>query len=211
MADTNTLTADEQAAGWRLLFDGTSMDPWRGFQRDDVPEGWRVEEGTIHRGDGGGDILTRKPFGDFELSIEWKVAGPGNSGIMFRVSEDADATYMTGPEYQILNNAVHPDGRNPLTTAGSNYALHAPTKDMTKPVGEWNHTLIKVQGPHVEHWMNGERIVEYELLSDEWESRVADSKFAQWPGYGRNKVGYIVLQDHGDPVWYRNIKIRKLD
>ena len=211
MAELNALTAEEQAAGWKLLFDGTSMDAWRGYKRDDVPEGWRIEDGAIARGDGGGDILTREQFGSFELSIEWKVAGGGNSGIMFRVSEDADQTFMTGPEYQILNNEVHRDGQKPKTAAGANYALHAPTKDMTKPVGEWNHTRIKVDGARVEHWMNGEKIVEYELWSDDWKQRVADSKFAAWPGYGQNKVGHVVLQDHGDPVWYRNIKIRPLD
>ncbi len=210
MTQNNTLTAEERAAGWQLLFDGESTEHFRGYQQEDCPAGWQVVDGTIHRADKAGDIITREQFGDFELSIEWKVAGPGNSGIMFRVTEDADKSFMTGPEYQILNNDVHPDGQKPKTSAGANYALHAPTKDMTRPVGEWNHTIIKADGPHVEHWMNGEKIVAYELWSEEWEKLVADSKFSKWPGYGRNKAGHICLQDHSDPVWYRNIRIRKL-
>jgi hypothetical protein len=210
MAQLNTLTEQEIADGWQLLFDGKSTDCWRSFGSEEFPEGWRIDDQALHRADKAGDIITREQFGDFELSIEWKVAGPGNSGIMFRVSEDADKTFKTGPEYQILNNAVHPNGKNPKTSAGANYALHAPTRDMTKPVGEWNHTVIKAVGPRVEHWLNGEKVVEYELWSDQWEQLVAESKFAQWPTYGRNKAGHICLQDHQDPVWFRNIKIRPL-
>lgn len=206
----NTLTPTEQAEGWKLLFDGQSMDLWRGFQKDHVPDGWQVVDGTIHRADKGGDIITREQFSDFELKLEWKVAGPGNSGIFFRVSEQEDQVWRTGPEMQILNNDVHKDGQNPLTRAGSNYALHAPAKEVVKPVGEWNQVRILVKGTHVELWLNDEKVVEYELFSDDWERRVAESKFSKMPSYGRVPNGHIALQDHGDPVWFRNLKIRRL-
>ena len=124
------------------------------------------------------------------------------------MSEDHERVWETGPEMQVLNNAVHPDGRDPKTAAGSNYALHAPPRDLTRPVGEWNEVRILVQGQHVELWLNGEQVVAYELFSEDWERRVAESKFASMPRYGRNDRGHIALQNHGDPVWYRNIKLR---
>ena len=207
----NQRTEKEKQDSWQLLFDGaTPSKHWRGFQSEEFPGGWVVDKGALHRADHAGDIITKEQFQDFELSLEWRVEGPGNSGIMFRVSEDEDRTFKTGPEYQILNNQVHPDGRNPLTCAGANYALHAPTKDVCKPVGEWNHTRIVVDGNHVEHWLNGEKVVEYDLFSEDWEKRVAGAKFADWPRYGREPKGHIALQDHQDPVWYRNIKLQRL-
>lgn len=207
----NALTEQEQADGWKLLFDGQSTDAWRGFQKDHFPEGWQVVDGTIHRVDKAGDIITKEQFSDFELQLDWKVAGPGNSGIFFRVSEEEDAVWKTGPEMQILNNDVHRDGQNPLTRAGSNYALHAPAKEVVKPVGQWNHVRILVKGSNVELWLNGEKVVEYEIGSEDWNRRVAESKFSKFPKYGLVESGHIALQDHGDPVWFRNIKIRPLD
>jgi hypothetical protein len=209
-APANTLTDQEKADGWKLLFDGQSTDPWRGFRKDHFPEGWQVVDGTIHRADAAGDIITREQFADFELQIDWKVAGPGNSGIFFRVSEDCEKVWHTGPEMQVLNNDVHPDGKKPETSAGANYALHAPARDMTRPVGEWNHVRLVVDGNHVEHWLNGEKVVEYELFSDDWNRRVQASKFNELPQYGRVRQGHIALQDHKDPVWFRNIKVRPL-
>ncbi|MFP4355459.1 MAG: DUF1080 domain-containing protein [Phycisphaerae bacterium] len=209
--DHNTLTEEEKNQGWKLLFDGQSTEQWRGFRKDHFPEGWQVVDGTIHRVDKAGDIITKEQFGDFELQLDWKVAGPGNSGIFFHVSEDEDAVWKTGPEMQILNDDVHPDGKNPLTRVGSNYALHAPKVDACKPVGQWNHVRIVVKGPHVELWLNGQQTVEYELGSEDWEKRVAESKFSKFPNYGRLDSGHIALQDHSDPVWFRNIKILPLD
>jgi len=206
----NTLNEQEAADGWKLLFDGKTSAGWRGFQREDFPDGWQIVDGTLHRADKAGDIITVDQFEDFELSIDWKVAGPGNSGIMYHVSEEEDKPWKTGPEYQILNNDVHRDGGNPLTRAGSCYALYAPTKEMCKPVGEWNTAKIVARGNHIEHWLNGEKIVSYEKYSDDWEKRVAESKFSKFPKYGRTVRGHINLQDHSDPVWYRNIKIRPL-
>lgn len=211
LAAQNTLTPHERATGWRLLFDGKTTAGWRNFRSDSISSGWQVVDGTLARVGPAGDIITKEQFDNFELVLDWKVAPGGNSGIMFRVSEDAEATYHTGPEMQILDNAGHADGQNPLTSTGSNYALHAPVKDATKPAGEWNSVRLVVNRGHVEHWLNGKKIVEYELWTDEWKKLVAGSKFAAWPGYGLNRKGHIALQDHGDAIAFRNIKLLVLE
>jgi hypothetical protein len=205
----NTLTAEEKAAGWRLLFDGTTLSGWRGY-RSPAPAGWSAADGALARTGPGGDLMTTDEFGDFELQLEWKVGPAGNSGIIYRVATGPERTYETGPEMQVLDNAKHADGKNPITSAGSNYALHAPVRDVTRPVGEWNAVRLVVRGAHVEHWLNGVKLLEYELWSPDWDARVKASKFATMPGYGRAKRGHIALQDHNDPVWYRNIRIRPL-
>ena len=205
----NTLTAAERAEGWQLLFDGETTDGWRGFRRQDMP-GWMVEEGELRRVGGGGDIVTTEQFDDFELKVDWKIQAGGNSGIMFRVSEEWDRTWKTGPEMQVLDDERHRDGRRPITSAGSNYALHAAAEGAVRPAEAWNEARILVNGGHVEHWLNGVKVVEYELWSDEWDELVAASKWDTLPGYGRQRRGHIALQDHGDWVAYRNIKIRPL-
>ena len=206
----NTLTAAEKADGWKLLFDGNSLNGWRAFKSPTPPAGWKAVGGELVRQDSGGDLMTAEQFGDFELRLEWKVTKNGNSGIMFRVTDQAKLTYETGPEFQILDNSGHKDGQNPMTSAGSNYAMHAPVRDVTRPVGEWNEARLIVRGAHVEHWMNGVKLLEYELWSEDWDKRMKASKFAKMPLYGRAKRGHLVLQDHGDLVWYRNIKVRPL-
>jgi cytochrome c len=206
----NQLTDAEKSAGWRLLFDGQSTDAWRGYRKEAMPSGWTVEDGALARVGGGGDIITKESFKDFELSLDWKVSQGGNSGIFYRVSEDLPIGYLTGPEMQVLDNERHPDGRNALTSAGSAYAMFAPTTDVTRPAGRWNRARLVVKGNHVEHWLNGEKIVEYELNSPDWEAAWAGSKFKDQKRYGREKEGHLVLQDHGDWVAYRNIKIRAL-
>lgn len=206
----NTVTAEERAAGWRLLFDGGTTAGWRVFRQTGAPEGWRAVDGALVRGGGGGDLITDEQFENFELALEWKLRPGGNSGIMFRVSEDAEQTYHTGPEMQVLDDAGHRDGGSRLTSAGSNYGLHAAPEGVVRPVGEWNEARLVVNGAHVEHWLNGTKIVDYELWSPAWEALVAESKFVQWPQYGRLRRGHLVLQDHGDWVAYRNIKIRVL-
>jgi hypothetical protein len=205
------LTAAETSEGWRLLFDGHSLQGWRGFRSDTAPAGWKAIDGALVRDGSGGDIMTVDQFADFELRLEWKLSAGGNSGIMFRVTPDGGQTYETGPEFQVLDNAGHKDGGNSLTSAGSNYALHAPVRDVTRPVGEWNDVRLVVNGPHVEHWMNGVKLLEYELWSADWQQRVTASKFGKMPHYGLAKRGHIALQDHGNPVWYRNIKVRLLN
>ncbi len=206
----NTLTPAERAAGWRLLFDGRTTAGWRGFRRDTMPSGWQVVDGALTRVTPGGDIVTVDTFASFELALDWKVAPGGNSGIFFHVTEDAAAVYETGPEMQVLDDAGHADGRSRLTAAGANFALHPAPPGVVRPAGEWNHARIVVTGAHVEHWLNGVKVVEYELWTPDWEARVKASKFAQWPGYGRARTGHIALQDHGDRVAYRDIKIRSL-
>ena len=207
----NTLTPAEQKAGWQLLFDGKSLDRWKGYGTPQVPGGWRVVDGTLTRAGGGGDIVTKEQFSNFELALEWRISPGGNSGIMFRVLEGQEAPYYTGPEMQILDNARHADGKVAETSAGSNYALHAPIRDVTRPVGSWNAARLLVNGNHVEHWLNDVKVVEYQLGSADWLARVKPSKFNDWPGYGRASRGHIVLQDHGDVVAFRNLKIRVLN
>jgi len=206
----NFLTDEERAAGWRLLFDGRTTAGWRGYRKDHFPEGWVVKDGCLVRVGPGGDICTVEQFDDFELKLEWRISAGGNSGIFFRVSEQYRWPWESGPEMQVLDNAEHPDGRNPKTSAGANYGLHAPLRDVTRPVGFFNQVRIVADGPHVEYWLNGVKVVSYELGSPQWQALVASSKFAKMPHYGRVHKGHIVLQDHGDKVWYRNIKIRKL-
>ncbi len=206
----NTLTAEEEAAGWRLLFDGKTTAGWRGYKQQGMPEGWQVVDGALTRVGQAGDIVTVEQFQDFELTLEWMVEPGGNSGIFFRASEDTDWIYQNAPEMQVLDDAAHQDGLQRETAAGSNYALHPAPEGVVKPAGEWNSVRIVVRGNHVEQWMNGVKVVEYELGSADWEQRVANSKFSAWPRYGRNPRGHIGLQDHGDRVAFRNIKIREL-
>jgi hypothetical protein len=206
----NTLTPAERAAGWRLLFDGRTTDGWRGYKKTSMPSGWTVVGEALTRSGEGGDIVTTQQFKDFELALDWKIAPGGNSGIFYRASEDDDAIYWTAPEMQVLDDARHPDGKSRLTSAGANYGLYEAPSGIVKPAGEWNHVRIIVNGRHVEHWLNGVRMLQYELLSPDWEMRVQGSKFAPHPHYGRNAAGLIGLQDHGDWVAYRSIKIRVL-
>jgi hypothetical protein len=206
----NTLTPEERSAGWRLLFDGSTTAGWRGYRMDSVPSGWRVVDGALTRVQGGADLVTAEQFADFELVLEWKVAPGGNSGIMYRVTEEYEHAYQSGPEFQVLDDAGHADGRSRLTAAGAAYGLYPAPAGVVKPAGEWNAARIVVRGAHVEHWLNGVEVVSYELGSPDWEARVRQSKFAQWPRYGRAARGHIALQDHGDWVAYRNIKLRVL-
>jgi hypothetical protein len=210
----NTLTDQEKAAGWKLLFDGKTTDGWRAYRGKSMPDRWQVVDGTLvlqHKsGKSGGDVVTVGEYDNFELSLEWKIAPGGNSGIMYRVSEEQGAPYESGPEYQLLDNAGHADGKSALTSAASCYALYAPSKDVTKPVGEWNKTRIVVNGNHVEHWLNGVKVVSYELGDADWNKRVEESKFKSMPRFGKEPRGHIDLQDHGDDIAFRNIKIRPL-
>jgi hypothetical protein len=206
----NTLTNAERAAGWRLLFDGSTTSGWRGFRQAGIPAGWQVVDGALTRVAGGGDVITTEQFANFELLLEWRIAGGGNSGIMFRVSEvAADATHLTGPEMQVLDNARAPDP-GPLGFAGACYGLYAPSQDVTRPAGSWNAVRLIVNGSHVEHWLNGVKIVEYELGSAGWLARRELSPYRDVPTYGREASGYIALQDHGDRVAFRSIKLRAI-
>ncbi len=208
----NRLTPMQEAEGWTLLFDGESMDHWRGFGKDHFPEEWTIRDGQLIRTQPSGDIITREQFDDFELSLDWKVEPGGNSGVFFNVASDiGNAVYHTGPEMQLLDNQGHPDGGSPLTSAGSNYALHPPLWDVAAPADSWNRSRLVVRGDAVEHWLNGVLIVEYRLGTPEWRRRVEDSKFRSMPQYGSRQSGHIALQDHGEKVSFRNIRIRRLE
>jgi len=204
----NTLTSAERSAGWTLLFDGTTTKGWRGFRMTTTPEGWQARDGALARVSAAADIITDGEYANFELTLEWQISPKGNSGIMYRVTEADSNSYETGPEYQVLDDEGHRDGLSRLTAAGSVYGLYPAPDSLVRPVGEWNQARIVVDGDDVEHWLNGTLVAHYVLGSPDWEARVAKSKFKQWPGYGKAKTGYIALQDHGDWVAYRNIKIK---
>lgn len=191
-------------AGFRPLTD------WRAWRGTGIPPQWTIKDGVIEHQPGGGDLVSVETFHNFELSFDWRISPGGNSGVIYRSSEDFPAPYQTGAEYQILDNAGHADGKSPLTSAASTYGLYPPSADLTRPVGEWNSARIVVSGDHVEHWLNGTKVLEYEFGSPEWKQRVAQSKFAAWPEYGTVPTGHIDLQDHGNPVAYRDLMIRVL-
>lgn len=212
----NTLTAAEQKAGWKLLFDGKTIDQWRNYKGTEVGTNWTIVDGaiTLTTPRRAVDIISKEQFTDFDFSFDWQLAPAppaGNSGVMFYVVEQGDATYYSGPEYQVLDNATHADGKNPLTSAGACYALYAPTRDASKPVGEWNTGRILINKGKVEHWLNGEKVVQYDMNSEEWKAKVLGSKFKEWAEFGLARKGHLALQQHGAKVAYKNLKIRQLD
>ena len=212
-ARPNKLTAAEAKAGWKLLFDGKSTKGWRGYKSKTVPAVWAVKDGVLAyevNPGGKGDLISVGQYDSFELAIDWRISEGGNSGIMYHVQETESVPWRTGPEMQILDNSKHQDGKSPLTSAGSCYALYPPSKDVTRPVGEWNQARLVVNGPSVEHWLNGEKIVSYEKGSADWNEKVAASKFKGFPNFGKATKGHIDLQDHDNPVEFRNIKLRVL-
>jgi hypothetical protein len=186
-------------------------DAWRLYNADTLPSGWQFDAttGELTRR-GRGDIITRQQFGSFEFEIDWKVGPRGNSGVFYWVTEVTRVIYENSPEMQILDNTGHGDGRNALTSAGANYALNAPIRDVTRPVGEWNSARIVARGDTVEHWLNGVKLLTYVAGSPEWTQLVAASKFNAWAHYGKARRGHIGLQDHGDVVSFRRMRIREL-
>jgi hypothetical protein len=203
--------ADEVGEDWTPLFDGQTSAGWRGYRQERCPPGWQVVDGALARMAEAGDLVTLEEFRDFELEFEWRLAPGGNSGVMFHVTEEHDAPWESGPEYQLLDDAAHRVGLDLRTSAGSNYAMHAPLPGAARPAGEWNQARLLVRGAHVEHWLNGRRVVQYELWSEDWERRVSECKWKDHPDYGRARRGRIALQDHGDPVAFRNLRIRRLE
>ncbi len=195
------LTAAEKAEGWKLMFDGKSLAGWRGYKTETPPTGWRAENGVLIRDGEGGDLMTAEQYGDFEMRFDWKITDKGNSGIIYRIAttEPATVAHRTGVSDSRTTRG-HADGKNPITSAGSNYAVNEPIKDVTRPVGEWNEGRLIARGNHVEHWLNGVKVVDYEIGSADWNARVKASKFGKIPPYGTVKRGYIALQDHGNVV-----------
>lgn len=217
--DNNFLTRKEVKQGWMLLFDGHSLNGWKGYNSELVFSCWSVANGElICKGEGGsetaGDIITDSEFGDFELSIDWKIANQGNSGIFYHVIEGAayQAAYETGPEYQLIDDAGWPDKLAGWQTSGADYCMYPPNKNkILKPAGEWNHTCIIYNKHQVRYWLNGKKIVEFMAYSPDWQQKKSLSKWKDYPGYAISEKGKIGLQNHGSGVEFRNIKIRKLD
>ena len=223
IAAPNTLTEAEKADGWVLLFDGTTSKGWRGYKKDHFPAAWQIADGAIHmlgsgRGEAGdadgGDIIFDKVFQNFTLSLEWKISEGGNSGIFYLGQEELDFIWKTAPEMQVLDNDKHPDaklGTDGNRMAGSLYDLIPAKPQNAKPVGEWNKVEITVYKGTVIHTQNGVNVVEYHLWTPEWNEMVAGSKFPalneKWAEVAAK--GYIGLQDHGDDVWFRNVKIKE--
>jgi hypothetical protein len=226
----NTLSAAERNAGWRLLFDGKTFDGWRGLGYDSVPTAhWKIENGTIRKiadgdvprlADGqpaaGGDLMTKATFRNFELVWEWKISRAGNSGVKYNVSEEismanAPNHAALGFEYQMLDDDLHEDNKVPSHRAGALYDLIAPNSSKTlKPVGEWNSSRLVFRGNHGEHWLNGSQVVEFDLGTPLMDTLLARSKYRDIKDFGKRRAGHIVLQDHVDEVYFRNIKIRTM-
>jgi uncharacterized protein YnzC (UPF0291/DUF896 family) len=210
----NTLTEKEKKEGWQLLFNGKNLDGWKAFQGKEVT-GWKVIDGVLNNSgvgsDHGGDIVTRKKYQNFELSVEWKVASKSNSGIFYHVNEKlGKAIYETGPEYQLIDDKGWPDKLADSQYSGSNYAMNAPQNAQVKPLNEWNKTRIIVEGAHVQHYLNDVKVVDYNLWDDDWKARKEKGKWKDFPYYGMARKGQIGLQDHGGLAQFRNMKIREI-
>lgn len=217
-AADNELTMAEKADGWELLFDGKDINKsWRGYKMESAPTKWEIEDGAIFFNPNnygtGGDIISREQYGEFEFSLEWKVAPASNSGIFYLAveSDDYKFPYETAPEMQVLDDNRHGDGKIEQHRSGDLYDLIKSRVENVKAVGEWNKVLIKVKANNLEHWQNGELVIKTTMWDDNWAALIKDSKFSTWPGFGQAKIGHLALQDHGDPVWYKNIKVKKLN
>ncbi|NSL88864.1 DUF1080 domain-containing protein [Chitinophaga sp. Mgbs1] len=215
----NSLSAKEKKEGWQLLFDGKTTNGWHTYLKDAASPAWKVADGALEldqqakkNGAPGGDLVTNDEYENYELSIDWKISSGGNSGIIFSVHEDPSfkATYLTGPEMQVLDDDKHPDGKITKHNAGDLYDLKKSAQKAVKPVGEWNTARIIKKDGHLTLWLNGVKTVETTIGTPEWDTLVASSKFKDWQGFGKYSKGRIALQDHGDAVWYRNVKIKLL-
>jgi hypothetical protein len=199
--------AEEKA--WIPLFDGKTLSGWKSPNGSAPGKGWKVEDGCLHRAEAGGDLLSEKEYGDFELEFEWKISAKGNSGVKYRVRKSPGG--WLGPEYQVLDDAGHPNGKVEDTTAASLYEVVPAAKDkLLNPVGEWNRSKVIAQGTTLEHWLNGKLALKIDTAGAEWPALKKASKFAKMEGFAGPAAGHLLLQDHGDPVWFRAIRIREL-
>lgn len=218
----NTLSAQERSDGWELLFDGRSTTGWHTYGKSTIGKAWKAEDGTLRldaaskkdwQTNEGGDIVTENEYGNFDLRLEWKIAPGGNSGIMFFVKEDSARypyPWHTGPEMQVLDNAAHPDAKIIKHRAGDLYDLISVSKETVKPAGEWNQVRIVANNGALDFYLNDAHVLHTTLWDESWQALVASSKFKNMPGFAAFRSGRIALQDHGDNVWYRNIRIRRL-
>jgi hypothetical protein len=214
-AAVNTLTDAERSEGWTLLFDGQSKSGWHSYNNKTNLDSWKVQDGSLMldpKGTGGGSILTDQEFENYHLKLDWKISPNGNSGIIFNVKEapEYENDYHTGPEMQVLDNNGHPDAKIHKHRAGDLYDLIASSTETVKPAGEWNTAEIIINNDSLELRLNGPTVVKTTLWDDNWKQMIANSKFKEWSAFGTVKSGKISLQDHGDQVWFRNIKVRKL-
>lgn len=203
----NTLSEQERKDGWKLLFDGKSLDGWRVFKKQDTT-GWTVKDDAIFLEKSGGDLMTKEKYGNFEFVIDWKFASGDNSGIIYRITEDVSPSYMSGPEMQVMpQKAADKLGKN---SGGSLYDMYAPTANPFKPADQWNTFKIVCNGKHIEQWVNGVKVVETDVGSDDWNTRLAASKWKNAKLFASQPTGHIALQDHGAKVAFRNVKIKVL-
>jgi len=216
-----TETASQGGGGgaWIDLFDGETLEGWHTYGKDTIGRAWRVDDGAIYldaaskagwQTNEGGDIVTDAAYANYELTLDWKIGDCGNSGIIYNVqeSDEYDYPWRTGPEMQVLDNTCHPDGKIPTHRAGDLYDMVSVAEENVNPAGEWNHVRLIVTDGWVEHWLNGQRQVAYANVGESWEAMIADSKFKNFPNWGTFTSGRISLQDHGDPVWYKNVRLR---
>ena len=207
---TATTRATASRGEWKTLID-KKLKAWRGYKEDKVPKGWHVEDGVLTKKVSVNDLITKDTFGNFELEWEWKLPPGGNAGVFYRGDESAEKIYFTAPEYQLLDDAGHADGKSRLTSAGSDYALYPSPAGIVKPAGQWNSSRIVANGAHIEHWLNGVKVVAYEQGSPDWVTRMKASKFATWANYGRLTTGHIGIQgDHEGELSVRAMRVRTL-
>lgn len=209
----NQLTAAEKKAGWKLLFDGTTTNGWRPYQHKES-DGWEITEGALHCKKDGvqhrADLITNEQYADFEFAFDWKVSKSANSGLVYRANEDHPNAYESGSEYQLIDDLGYTEKLEDWQKTGADYNMHPPAQFVSKPTGEYNHSVIKAKGTHVEHWLNNVKVADFEIGTPEWFALKEKSKWKDIKGWGQNKQGYICLQDHGGGIWFKNIKIRKL-
>jgi Domain of Unknown Function (DUF1080) len=209
----NTLSKKEKKEGWVLLFDGTSMNGWRNYQNREA-DGWAVANGELYCKETGvtkrADLITASQYENYELQIDWKISPRKNSGIIYMATEDNGASYESGPEYQLIDDIGYPDKLQDKQLSGANYDMEAPSAKVAKPAGEFNHTKIVINKGHVEHWLNGTKVVDYQLWTPEWEKQKENSKWKNVKTYGMSKKGYIALQDHGGGIAFKNVKLKPL-
>jgi hypothetical protein len=215
-AKDNTLTPSEKKSGWKLLFDGKSLNGWRTYQNK-AANSWSVKDGVFYckgsstdKSDMRADMISEKQYENFDLSIDWKISPQGNSGILYLVTEEFKAAYLSGPEYQIIDDVNFPQKLEDWQKTGANYAMDPAPTAAPKPVGQWNTTRIVVNKGHVQHWLNGKKLLEYQMWTDEWKKKKTEGKWKDAPGYGVSKKGHIGLQDHGSEAWFKNLKIKEL-
>jgi len=209
----NSISAAETTSGWKLLFDGKSLNGWRGYNNTST-QAWAVENGIIVNKAGKdiqhSDLITDSKYGDFELSFDWRVENGANSGLIYRIEEGKWASYESGPEYQLIDDKGYKDKLEMSQLSGACYDMYSPTSDVAKPAGQFNTSRIVAKGNHVEHYLNGVKVAEYDFFSDDWKAKKEKSKWKDTKQYGQASSGHIALQDHGGGISFRNIKIRSL-